>query len=134
MRISDWSSDVCSSDLLALLQKTLSDASALPPDDPLRIRLEMEHASAVSALGDRKAARKALEALYDRSRQARGARDPATMDVENNLAILLGRMGEAKLGREHMEHLVPMRRGVLGDRKSTRLHSSHYCAARMPSS
>src|SRR3546814_3272295 len=109
MRISDWSSDVCSSDLdlresvakvrqalglpeaaadgyrrvadyrekalgaraeptlraraeqasamllaaqpkpaLALLQKTLSDASALPPDDPLRIRLEMEHASARS--------------------------------------------------------------------------------------
>src|SRR3546814_14811251 len=36
------------------------------------------------------------------------------MDVENNLAILLGRMGEAKLGREHMEHLVPMRREVLG--------------------
>src|SRR3546814_6952590 len=91
MRISDWSSDVCSSDLLpeaaatgfaqvadyrervlgasavptlkaraeqasamlssaqpepalALLQQTLSDASALPPDEPLRIRLEMNHA------------------------------------------------------------------------------------------
>src|SRR3546814_16211604 len=74
----------------------------------------MEHASAVSELGDRKAARKALEALYDRSRKARGERDPATMEVENNLAILLGRMGEATLGREHMEHLVPLRREVLG--------------------
>src|SRR3546814_10979935 len=67
---------------LALLQKTLSDASALPPDDPLRIRLELEHASAVSALGDRKASRKALQALYDRSRQARGERAPATLSSE----------------------------------------------------
>src|SRR3546814_13943720 len=73
MRISDWSSDVCSSDL---------------------------------ALGDRKTARKALESLYDRSRKARGERDPTTMDVENTLANLLGRMGEAELGREHMETLV----------------------------
>src|SRR3546814_2686971 len=111
----------------------------------------MNHAAALSALGDRKAARKALESLYDRSRKARGERDPTTMEVENSLAILLGRMGEAKLGREHMERLVPMRREVLGadhedtlgslhnlavmrimtgdsqgaDRKSTRLNSSH---------
>src|SRR3546814_7997337 len=74
----------------------------------------MNHAAALSALGDRKTARAALESLYDRSRKARGERDPTTMEVENNLAILLGRMGEARLGREHMEKLVPMRREVLG--------------------
>src|SRR3546814_13442294 len=98
MRISDWSSDVCSSDLLpeaaatgfaqvadyrervlgasavptlkaraeqasamlssaqpepalALLQQTLSDASVLPPDEPLRIRPEMNHAAALSEIG-----------------------------------------------------------------------------------
>src|SRR3546814_11971254 len=67
MRICDWSADVCSSDL---------DASALPPDEPLRIRLEMNHAAALSALGDRKTARAALESLYDRRRKARGEREP----------------------------------------------------------
>src|SRR3546814_18439580 len=30
--------------------------------------------------------------------------------------------------------LAPLPDGDLGDRKSTRLNSSHYCAARMPSS
>src|SRR3546814_13610597 len=78
------------------------------------VRSEMNHAAALSALGDRKTARAALESLYDRSRKARGERDPTTMEVENNLAILLGRMGEARLGREPMDKLVPMRREVLG--------------------
>src|SRR3546814_18717017 len=102
---------------LALLQKTLSDASALPPDDPLRIRLEMEHASAVSALGDRKAARKALEALYDRSPQARGERDPATLDGENNLAILTGPTGGEKPRPEHIDNPVPSANAVHGARQ-----------------
>jgi non-specific serine/threonine protein kinase/serine/threonine-protein kinase len=113
---------------LALLQQTLSDASALPPDEPLRIRLEMDQASAVGTLGDRKAARKALESLYQRSRKARGDRDPTTMEVMNTLAILLGRMGEAKLGREYMEKLVPMRREVLGADHEDTLGSLHNLA------
>src|SRR3546814_3555795 len=96
---------------LALLQKTLSNASALPPGEPLRIRLEMNHAAALSALGDRKTARAALESLYDRSRKARGERDPTTMEVENNLAILLGRMGEARLrSEEHTSELQSLMR------------------------
>src|SRR3546814_3341052 len=113
---------------LALLQQTLSDASALPPDEPLRIRLEMNHGAALSALGDRKTARAALESLYDRSHKARGERDPTTMEVENNLAILLGRMGEARVGREHMEKLVPMRREVLGADHEDTLSSLHNLA------
>lgn len=105
---------------MALLRRTLADASALPPDDPLRIRLEMDRAGATSALGDRKAAREALEALYARSRATRGERDPVVMEVMNSLAILLGRIGEAKLGRDYMERLVTMRREVLGaDHKDT---------------
>src|SRR5690606_27112012 len=111
-----------------LLRQTLSDASALPPDDPLRIRLEMDQASATSALGDRKAARRALESLYERSRKARGDRDPATMEVMNTLAILLGRMGEPRLGREYMEKLVPMRQEVLGPDHEDTLGSLHNLA------
>ena len=113
---------------LALLQRTLADASALPADDPLRIKLEMHHAEAVSALGDRKAARQALQALYERSARARGERDPTTMQVLNNLAILLGRMGEAKLGRDYMERLVPMRVQVLGADHEDTLDSLHNLA------
>src|SRR3546814_18685657 len=90
---------------LARVQKTLSNASALPPDEPLRIRLEMNHAAALSALGDRKAARKALESLYDRSRTARGERDPTTLELENSLAHLLGRMREATLRRDPLVRL-----------------------------
>src|SRR3546814_12836803 len=50
------------------------------------------------------------------------------MEVENNLAILLGRMGEARLGREHMEKLVPMRREVLGADHEDTLSSLHNLA------
>ena len=113
---------------LALVQRTLSDAAALPQDDPLRIKLQMHEAEAVSALGDRKTARQSLQALYERSRKARGERDPITMEVMNNLAILLGRMGEAKLGREYMERLVPMRQAVLGADDEDTLDSQHNLA------
>jgi non-specific serine/threonine protein kinase/serine/threonine-protein kinase len=113
---------------LALLQRTLSDAASLPPDDPLRIRLEMAQAEAVGSLGDREAARKALQSLYARSRKAHGERGPITMEAMNNLAILLGRMGEAKLGRDYMERLVPMRRAVLGADHEDTLGSLHNLA------
>jgi non-specific serine/threonine protein kinase/serine/threonine-protein kinase len=113
---------------LALLERTLADASPLPQDDPLRIRLEMAHAAAVGSLGDRKAARQALQALYERSRKALGERDPTTMEAMNRLAILLGRMGEARLGRDYMERLVPMRREVLGADHEDTLGSLHNLA------
>jgi non-specific serine/threonine protein kinase/serine/threonine-protein kinase len=113
---------------LALLERTLADASPLPQDDPLRIRLEMAHAAAVGSLGDRKAARQALQALYERSRKALGERDPTTMEAMNRLAILLGRMGEARLGRDYMERLVPMRLEVLGADHEDTLGSLHNLA------
>ncbi len=99
---------------LALLQRSLQDAAALAPDDPLRIKLQMHEAEAIAGLGDRQRARKMLEALTTRSTALRGERDPTTMDVVNSLAILLGRMGEAKLGRRYMERLMPARSAVLG--------------------
>jgi non-specific serine/threonine protein kinase/serine/threonine-protein kinase len=113
---------------LALLEKTLGDASALPPDDPLRLRLRLNQAEAIGALGDRPRARSLLEALRRKSIAAHGERDPVSMDVTNNLAILLGRMGEAKLGREYMEKLVPMRAAVLGADDAKTLDAQHNLA------
>lgn len=113
---------------LALLERTLADASALPQDDPLRIRLEMAHAEAVASLGDRETARTALQSLHARSAKAHGERDPITMEATNSLAILLGRMGEARLGRDHMERLVPMRSAVLGADHEDTLGSLHNLA------
>jgi len=111
-----------------VLEQALVHAGALPPDEPLRIQLQLNHAIAVSALGDRKAARQALESLLERSLAARGERDPAVMDIENNLAILLGRMGEPALGRDYLERMVPIRREVLGDDDAKTLESLHNLA------
>ncbi len=113
---------------LALVERTLADASALPPEDPLRIRLQLDQAEAISALGDRSRARAMLEALRRRSIAAHGERDPVSMEATNNLAILLGRMGEARLGREYMEKLVPMRSAVLGADDEKTLDSQHNLA------
>ena len=113
---------------LALLQRSLADAAALSPQDPLRIKLELAQAEAISSLGDRKHARQLLEALYQRSVKARGERDPVSMDVMNSLAILLGRMGEAKLALGYMERLVPMRLAVQGADNEATLSAQHNLA------
>ncbi|HVI58953.1 MAG TPA: tetratricopeptide repeat protein [Luteimonas sp.] len=115
-------------DALALVERTLAAAAALPPDDPLRIRLQLDQAEAISALGDRPRARAMLEAARKRSIAAHGERDPVSMEATNNLAILLGRMGEARLGREYMEKLVPMRAAVLGADDEKTLDSQHNLA------
>src|SRR5690606_38623354 len=111
-----------------VLERALAHADGLAGDDPLRIRLQLNHAEAVSSLGDRRAARKALESLLERSLAARGERDPAVMEVENNLAMLLGRMGEPELGRDYLERMVPIRREVLGDNDAKTLESLHNLA------
>ncbi len=55
-----------------------------------------------------------FETLRADSMELLGERNPATMDVTNDLAILVGSMGEPKIGRELLERLVPMRTAVLG--------------------
>ncbi|GAA5010326.1 serine/threonine protein kinase [Pseudoluteimonas lycopersici] len=113
---------------LALAQSSLRDAASLPPRDDVRIRLRMDEAEAISALGDRPRARKLLEALRGDSLELRGEGDPATMEVTNNLAILLGRMGESKAGRDLLEKLVPLRIRILGKDDADTLSSLHNLA------
>lgn len=113
---------------LALLRAALVDAGGLARTDPLRIKLRMNEAGAIFALGDRRRARKLLEALRADSVELRGERDPATMEVTNDLAIMVGRMGEPKTGRDLLERLVPLRTAVLGADHVDTLSSLHNLA------
>lgn len=113
---------------LGLIQAALANAGGLSWADPLRIKLRMNEAEAISALGDRKRARAMFEALRTDSLELRGERDPATMDVTNDLAILVGRMGEPKIGRDLLERLVTLRTLVLGADHVDTLGSLHNLA------
>src|SRR3546814_6457487 len=98
MRISDWSSDVCSSDLEALAAARVDQRAALP-----QVRLHL---------------RRVEQALFVEALRARDARDFAHA----------GLCGQAQVGPvlpaavEHGGALVAQR---AQDRKSTRLNSSH---------
>src|SRR3546814_1887835 len=99
MRISDWSSDVCSSDLFADRYFLL----AIHSDSPINLS---ENGS--------------TEPI------------PGQDSKETRSQALLGSHGIGEVKPRRQE--VPGNRQVRGDRKSTRLNSSHLCASRMPSS
>src|SRR3546814_9908575 len=124
MRISDWSSDVCSSDLvvadfedgdgdrLVLLQRARTSAGA----DGGRALLKLLDAQADAFLLD--------------------------IDVEDDdlhrLALAVEMQGflarDAPGDVRHVNHAVDVAgQADEQDRKSTRLNSSHSCASRMPS-
>src|SRR3546814_1719148 len=120
MRISDWSSDVCSSDLSATMRSALGQfvgqggserIVALP--QPIEIIPER----AIDALADHRAIEGFLiGGLGDGDgRVGRGA-----FDDRHGRVLLAGLI--------HGGDLVQSE-----DRKSTRLNSSHSCATRMPS-
>src|SRR3546814_5014069 len=137
MRISDWSSDVCSSDLeqhgMVHAAETREAARAELIDtwdaqrraDPDKTRIILTHTNAE--------VRDLNQAARDRMRDAgelgqdvrisaeRGARDFASGD---RIMFLKNERG------------MGVKNGTLGkvDRKSTRLNSSHQCEPRMPSS
>ena len=113
---------------LALVQAALANAGGLARVDPLRLKLRLNEAEAVSALGDRKRARAMIEMLRADSLELRGERDPTSMEVTNSLAILVGRMGEPKIGRDLLERLVPLRTAVLGADHLDTLGSLHNLA------
>src|SRR3546814_9505938 len=100
MRISDWSSDVCSSDLIKAHERAL----AIEKLD----RRKAERRREVRALAQQR------ERL-DR-RQSRGAKDAAKA---NQAAILLG------LQKQRSQNSAGKLRAEQEDRKSTRLNSSH---------
>src|SRR3546814_3951737 len=106
MRISDWSSDVCSSDLVDILEHAGTDETGL---------------AAQQFLGD---------AGPDQQRPRRVRADHPVLhrqrrdDVHRLPAIV-----PFAMPRRTIDHRLAPR-----DRKSTRLNSSHSCASRMPSS
>src|SRR3546814_6424877 len=104
MRISDWSSDVCSSDL------------RMHP--ALEIPVAGEHRADGEVLG--------LDGVVDRLGQRAGVADAGGAaiadEVEAERVEVVLQICRLEIVRDDL------------DRKSTRLHSSHYCATRMPSS
>src|SRR3546814_9758104 len=109
MRISDWSSDVCSSDLL------LSDISCNALQQCLRLVL----------LGEKVFPSQLLSMWTSSNAKARPAASAPARGAQN--------LSERE--REILECLVQgASNKLIADRKSTRLHSSHSCAFRIPSS
>src|SRR3546814_7552574 len=113
MRISEWSSDVCSSDLIHIWE---ADRPERPwpraGADGRTIRPQRAHPLS------------AAEAI--------AAMDAAGVDK----AILVPPSWEGDRNDVALAAVAahPGRFAVMGDRKSTRLNSSHSCANRMPSS
>ncbi len=111
-----------------VVEAALRHLGRLPTNDPLRIRLRVDQADVVAAQGDRPRARKLLEALRSDAIRLRGERDPATMEVTDRLAILLGRMGEPEAGRRLLEALLPLRAQVSGKDAPDTLSARHNLA------
>src|SRR3546814_10730719 len=110
MRISDWSSDVCSSDL------GVPDLEEIhhPPEEG-----EIGDAGFETGKSRQDEAAAAVEGHCLRRARA------APLDVVIDLAV-----GVCMRQFPRREPFLEFGQ----DRKSTRLHSSHYCASRMPSS
>ena len=113
---------------LALADAALRDAASLPANDALRIKLRLDQADAIAALGDRPRGRALLEALRADAIRLRGERDAATAEVTNSLATLLGRMGEPQAGRSLLEALVSIRSATLGKDHADTLGAQHNLA------
>src|SRR3546814_3186044 len=106
MRISDWSSDVCSSDLRDLREQLVADRVAQRVVD----RLE-----AVEVEDHQRAARLRLDRMAERAAEILGEVEPVGQAGE----IVEARHAGDLLGRGALFG------DVRSDRKSTRLNSSH---------
>src|SRR3546814_8611079 len=125
MRISDWSSDVCSSDLpdttylerwdcISILDRPICSAEG--PADSIR------------------------QPVLKPDRDVRPFQD-VLIDLGSRLGLpgLTKDDGSPKFPGGYADYIVNHERApgigpLAGDRKSTRLNHSHYCATRMPSS
>src|SRR3546814_8117064 len=111
MRISVWSSDVCSSDLFAryLISENRDLESVFHAANDVEIGKARLHHHIIGALGE-------IERDFPQRLLSIG---------RVHLVALLVALQEAARADRVAEG---------ADRKSTRLNSSHYCASRMPSS
>ncbi|HET6784365.1 MAG TPA: serine/threonine-protein kinase [Pseudoxanthomonas sp.] len=99
---------------MAVLDKALSAASALPSNDRIRLGMELLQSDAIAALGDRPRALKLQREIYARALAAYGERDELTMRAMTGLAITLARSGDMQAGRDLMEKLAPLSTEALG--------------------
>src|SRR3546814_9944568 len=116
MRISDWSSDVCSSDLALVVARILAREPRQRARLVIIFRLRFQSAGdvALRVVGRRRLAHIGLRRL--------GTARPTVNDQRR----FAPRLAEPQFGLEQFE-LEPERAPTLADRQSTRLQSSHYC-------
>src|SRR3546814_4914271 len=126
MRISDWSSDVCSSDLITSLNDViipkLKELFTLNYTQAMLVQFCFFTAYLVIGIPGAK--------LVKKIGYMRGA-------VAGLLTMLVGCLLFIPASQNAIYELFLLALFVLAsgvDRKSTRLNSSHYCASRMPSS
>src|SRR3546814_10093553 len=113
MRISDWSSDVCSSDLARGVRSLRRTHDGDPDSPPSLARGQLMNANPIPSPSP-----SSLEALND------WVADVAALTRPDRIHWCDGSDAE-------FDALVA---AMQEDRKSTRLNSSHSCATRMPSS
>ncbi|MEP6908292.1 MAG: serine/threonine-protein kinase, partial [Pseudoxanthomonas sp.] len=107
-------------DAMAVLDKAMAAALALPPHDRVRLGLELVQGDVIAAMGDRPRALKLQQAIYAQAQAAYTERDELTMRAMSSLAINQARSGNIKQGKALMEKLVPLSTEVLGvDHKDT---------------
>src|SRR3546814_3079933 len=109
MRISDWSSDVCSSDL-----------KADPPVSQRQDRLA-HFARRIPVVDNEAQAASQLKPRID----PREGQVPAFQYIENSVRVAQGRDEDDAVERHKIEKALQDRLRLIGDRKSTRLNSSH---------
>src|SRR3546814_5314562 len=152
MRTSDWSADVCSSDLSACPSVAIPDYTG---DITLFNPPQSREASAIDVVANITNLRSTCDdsgpqlytnATFDvlaRRSDANGARDVtlpyfATV-VRGGTAVVSKRVGQVNIHFADGDYRASASGTAQssvdrGDRKSTRLNSSHKCASRMPSS
>src|SRR3546814_2941393 len=126
MRISDWSSDVCSSDLVDLLRRLEAIVAVAAALGRMLAEMAQQQRAATLDRLDQRAQRIEPRPL------ARDARLGQLSQPHPRPREILGAPQHQRLGGVA---IAPRTSGFLIialDRKSPRLNSSHYCASRIP--
>ena len=83
-------------DAIAVLDKTMSAAPALLPNDRIHLGMELVRSDAIAALGDRPRALRMQQDIHARALATYGERDKLTLQAATSLAVVLARSGEIK--------------------------------------
>src|SRR3546814_5347495 len=124
MRISDWSSDVCSSDLVAIADR-IATIPAHRPQDHITLEmapLEIRHRSVRPISAKHAQASRFLQQspVLHNPPGSIGGRQPANTTMRPHMVVVVAPEPQHRAGmaERHEQRLVD-------DRKSTRLNSSH---------